>query len=119
MKNNARFILSILVTLSLIMGGYEIFLYAKELEISQSLNLIWTAVFLILLALWVSEDSKSYPGIYRPFEFGYLVLLFYIPYVPYYLLKTRGVIKGLAYLIGFFVLLNIAWLLQWPIYWAS
>ena len=119
MRNNAKFILAVLVVLSIIMGVYESVLYSKELEMAQSLNIIWSIVFLILLALWVSEDSKLYPSIYRPFEYGYLVFIFYIPYLPYYLVKTRGAIKGIAYLISFFVLLNIAWLLQWPIYWAS
>lgn len=119
MRNNSVFILFILVALSLVMGGYEIVLYIKELEMSRSLYTIWHVVFLILVALWVSEDSKDSPGIYRPFDYGYLVFIFYIPYLPYYLVKTRGVAKGLSYLIGFYVLLNIVWLIQWPIYWVS
>ena len=119
MKNDAKFLLLVLVALSIIMGCYETFLYSKEMEITRSLNVIWGFVFIILLVLWVSEDSKAYPGIYRPFEYGYLVLIFYIAYIPYYLLKTRGVIKGIAYLVSFMALLNIAWLLQWPIYWVG
>jgi hypothetical protein len=119
MNNNAKIILAILIVLSMIMGGYETFIYIKDMEITRSLNYVWGFVYIILVALWVSEDSKSYPHIYRPFEFGYLVFIFYIAYLPYYLIKTRGFVKGIAYLVSLFILFNIAWLLQWPIYWAS
>ncbi|VAW91813.1 hypothetical protein MNBD_GAMMA21-2799 [hydrothermal vent metagenome] len=70
--SNAKVVLIVLVTLSFIMGGYESILYSEGLEISWSLNYIWVFVFFILVALWVGEDSKSYPAIYRPYEFGFL-----------------------------------------------
>lgn len=119
MKKNAKFILIVLVALSVAMGVYTGFLYIKELEVTQALQGVWSFVFIILLVLWVNEDSKTYSGIYRPFDYGFLVLMFYILYVPYYLIRTRGVVIGIGYLFGFFLLLNMGWFLQWPIYWAS
>jgi hypothetical protein len=34
-------------------------------------------------------DRAALAGPYRPFEYGHLVLLFWIPYLPYYLRRTR------------------------------
>ena len=88
-------------------------------ELTRSLIYVWGFVYIILVALWVSEDSKSYPDIYRPFEFGYLVFLFYVAYLPYYLIKTRGFIKGIAYLVSLIILFNVAGILQWLLFWIS
>lgn len=119
MRKNAKFILIVLITLSLAMGTYDVFLYLNDLEVTPTLNGIWSFVFIILLVLWVNEDSKDFSGIYRPFEYGFLVLIFYIPYIPYYLIKTRGVVLGIVYLFGFLLLFNVGWLSQWLVYWAS
>ena len=119
MRNNARIVLLVLITLSVAMGVYEGFLYIKALEITEKLYFVWGIVSAILLALWVSEESKLHPSIYRPFEFGYLVFIFYIPYLPYYLVKTRGVAIGIAVLLGFLLLFNIGLLFQWLIYLVS
>ncbi|MDH5325472.1 MAG: hypothetical protein OEZ68_15265 [Gammaproteobacteria bacterium] len=119
MKNNSKFILSALILFSVVMGVYELVLFSKEMEVSRSLSFIWAFVFLVFVALWVSEDSKAFPEIYRPFDYGYLVFLFYILYLPYYLVKTRGIMKGVAMLLGFIFLFNFALLLQWPIFWLS
>ena len=119
MRKNAKFVLIVLVALSLAMGVYEGFLYIKELEVTQALQGVWNFVFIILLVLWVNEDSKDYSGVYRPFDYGFLVLIFYIAYVPYYLVKTRGAAIGIGYLFGFLLLLNVGWVFQWIIYWAS
>jgi len=119
MKKNAKFILHTIILLSVVMGAYDITLFIKEIDAAPMLYRIWSFVFIVLLVLWVSEDSKDYSGVYRPFDYGFLVLMFYIFYVPYYLIKTRGVVIGIAYLLGFFVLLNVGWFFQWPIYWLS
>ena len=69
----------------------------------------------ILLALWVDAHSKSYPQIERPFEYGYLVALFWVPYLPYYFWRTRG-IKGVAMLAGLIGLLFMGVFVDWAIY---
>lgn len=116
MKSNSRFILLSIIGLSILIGGYEAIMYANGFEISQGLHFIYGAVFLVLLALWVHEDSKTYPNIYRPFEYGYLVFIFYIPYIPYYLIKTRGWLLGIGLLTGLFILYNTGYFLVWIIY---
>jgi len=119
MRSNAKLILFVLIILSIVMGGYQGFLYTEELGLSQALYMVWGFVFLVLLVLWVDSDSKAFPSIYKPFEYGFLVFVFYIPYLPYYLIKTRGVVVGISYLLGFVLLFNIGFILQWLIYWAS
>lgn len=118
MVRTTHLILATLVGLSVVVGIYEVVLYLNEYELSAALQFIWTIVFIILVVLWVNEDSKSYQGVYRPFDFGYLVFLFYFLYVPYYLFKTRGAL-GLAYLTVLFILFKIGWLLSWTIYWLN
>ncbi len=54
----------------------------------------------ILLTMWADADSKEHADrIYRPYDFGFLVLLFLWLYLPYYLWRTRGG-RGLAILAG-------------------
>jgi hypothetical protein len=69
----------------------------------------------ILLALWIDADSKDHPEIMRPFEYKFLVWIFLIFYLPYYLLKTRG-IAGLAPLAGFVALFASGIIVKLAIY---
>jgi len=69
----------------------------------------------VLLVLWVDTDSRDYPKIYRPYEYGYLVFLFWLPYLPYYLWRTRGWV-GMLILGGFLVLLMLGYLVQWALF---
>ena len=57
------------------------------------------------------EDSKSYPAIYKPFEFGFLVYIIYPLYLPYYLWRTRRFV-GLLFFIAFVVLFCLGSLAQ-------
>lgn len=63
----------------------------------------WPFLFCVLLVLWVIEDSRHHAEIYKPFEFDYLVLLWVLPYLPYYLWRTRRA-RGLLMLLGFIAL---------------
>ena len=119
MNKNAKTTLLVLITLSVLMGGYEGYLYYKDIELPQNLFAYWSITFSIFLALWIIADSKSFPEIYKPYGYAFLVLIFYLPYLPYYLVKTRGFIYGINYLFGLYMLFNIGWVFQWLIYWAS
>jgi len=104
-----------LVAVSVLVATYEAVLYWFDVEPTGSVLSVWNFVFVILLVLWVDADSKDYPQIYRPFEYGYLVLLLWILYLPYYLWLTRGV-AGLLLLGGLVTLYSLGYLLQWVIY---
>jgi hypothetical protein len=104
-----------LLAVSVLVAAYEAVLYWFDAEPTGSVLSVWNFVFVILLALWVDADSKDYPQIYRPFEYGYLVLLFWIPYLPYYLWRTRGA-AGLLMLGGLVTLYFLGYLFRWVIY---
>ena len=55
---------------------------------------------------------------YIPYDYGFLVFMYWLPYLPYYFIKTRGVL-GLMYLVGILLLLNFGLLLQWGYYFAA
>lgn len=118
MRNNKSLIILTIVALSLLMGGYQTYLNQNGYGLSLGLSYTWTMVSYILFAMWVVEDSKSYSNIYRPYEYGYLVFLFSLVYLPYYFIKTRGWFLGVAILMGMLLLINIGSLfssvvLQW------
>jgi len=72
-------------------------------------------VTLALVIAWVELDCRERKGIYRPFEFGFLLLLFWPFYLPYYLFRTRRAYATL-WLIGFVGLYYLGYLLQWVIH---
>jgi len=95
--------LACIVAGSVIAAAYDGLAYWEHVEPTGAFAAAWPLVFLILSVLWVVEDSKSHPDVYKPFEFGFLVLMWAIPYLPYYLWHTRR-FRGLLMLLGFVVL---------------
>lgn len=107
-----------LVVGSFLVAAVETLAYWRDIEPSSPLISAWPVVFLVLLVLWVVEDSKNHPTIERPFEFGFLVFIWAIPYLPYYLWRTRR-LRGFLLLIGFVVLYLLGYLGQLAIYAAG
>jgi hypothetical protein len=108
-NRRANIYLATLVVGSALVAAYEAFVYSRGLEPASPAAAAWPAVFMVLLVLWVVEDSKSYPAVYKPFEYGFLVLVLWLPYLPYYLWRTRGAF-GLLLLAGFVVLYLLGFL---------
>ena len=69
----------------------------------------------LLLALWVDVDSKDHRQVKRSFDYGFLVLIFLVPYLPYYLWRTRGA-AGLLICAGFLGVFLMGFLVQLLIY---
>jgi hypothetical protein len=69
----------------------------------------------ILVGIWVDEDSRGRANIYRPYEHGWLIYVYWIPYVPYYLWRTRGV-NGLFAFAGLLCVLLAPEIVYWLIY---
>jgi hypothetical protein len=72
----------------------------------------------LLIASWIDTDSKHHPQVGRSFDYGFLVLMFCLPYLPYYLWRTRGV-GGLFMLAGFLGLFLMGFFVQLLIYGLS
>jgi len=74
---------------------------------------------ILLTVLWIDADSKLHPQVVRCFDYGFLVLIFWVPYLPWYLWHTRRV-AGLLMYAGFLALLATPDLTQFLIYlWFS
>lgn len=117
MALNSKILLLAIAVLSLVVGGYEAALFSMGRFVGLPFQTMWSLVFLVLLVLWVDSDCRERKNIYRPFEFGFLVFLFWLPYLPYYLLRTRRA-WGLLSLLGFVVLFYSGYLLEWVVYLA-
>jgi len=101
--------------LSLLSVIYEGTLYWHDLEPNERLLNLWGAAFVLLVVLWINADSRKQPRLFRPFEYAQLVLLYWVPYLPYYFWRTRGV-RGLLMLSALVVLYLSGWLVQWLLY---
>lgn len=101
----------------MVVGCYEAVLFGLGRSVGAPFHTTWSLVFVLLLITWVDLDSREQKRIYRPFEFGFLVFLFWVPYLPYYLLRTRRA-PGLLWLLGLFLLFNAGYFFQWLVYLA-
>ncbi|MCP3439909.1 hypothetical protein [Bradyrhizobium sp. CCGUVB14] len=70
----------------------------------------------ILLVMWILADRKDHPQVGRSFDDGFLLLVFWVPYLPYYLWRTRRG-TGLWMCAGFLGLFSLGFLVQLAI-WA-
>jgi len=109
------FVLAVLVFSSLLVGGYEAITFYFGHLVSYTFHVTWSLVFLALLVTWVQLDSKEHHEVYRPFEFGFLVFVFWVPYLPYYLVRTRHAV-GIVWLLAFVCLFYFGYLLQLLVY---
>ena len=70
----------------------------------------------ILLVMWIVADRDDHPQIGRSFDDGFLLMVFWPPYLPYYLWRTRRG-AGLWMLAGFAGLFSLSLFIQLAI-WA-
>jgi hypothetical protein len=64
-----------LVAGSVLVAAYEALAYWREVESTSAVAAAWPVVFLLILVLWIIEDSKAFPAIQKPFEYGFLVFM--------------------------------------------
>jgi hypothetical protein len=111
----AKIYLAGLIAGSTLVAAYEAIVYARGFEPSTLATRIWPGAFAILLVLWTVEDSRARSVIYKPFDFGFLVLFFWLPYLPYYLWRTRRGM-GILMFLGFVTLYLLGTLSQLVVY---
>ncbi|WP_428622455.1 hypothetical protein [Sedimenticola sp.] len=93
---------STLFTLLLIAIGMtivEVLLNSKGEFAPDSTQSLWGLISLILTIIWAVADSET-NNFDKPFDFGFLMYVFWPIALPYYLCKTRGA-DGLILFIGF------------------
>ena len=82
------------IVVCIVYAVHEGVLHWNDLEASRGAEWITTSVAVFFLVIWIDADSRGRPEIYRPFEYGHLLLFVWLPYVPCYLWRTRKV-RGL------------------------
>jgi hypothetical protein len=105
----------VMVATSIVAALRDGLFYWYSLNAPQSSVHIEHIFYLICLVLWIEIDSKSHPNIARPFDYGFLLYVFWLPYLPYYLWRTRGAL-GLLMSLGFLSLPMLGWTVQVGVY---
>lgn len=115
MKTKKYYLLAFM-TLCFISAVYESLFYWYEQEPSELLLNLSSILSFLFFIIWVDADSKDQTGkVYRPYDFGFLVFLFWLPYLPYYFWRTRGVF-GLVKFGGLMSLFFLGYIAQELIY---
>lgn len=96
-----------LIIASNLMGILEVLYNLQEKEIPTSTANIWNFVFLIGTIFWAYHDANR-EDFEKPFDFGFLVYVFWPIAFPWYLIQTRG-FEGVLVYLGFIFL----WLWPW------
>jgi len=116
-RSTSNVLLFGLVAGSVIAGLYEAAFFWRDVEPDRHLGALWQVAFVVLLVLWLERDSRERADIQRPFDFRFLAFVYWIPYLPYYLWRTRRG-KGLLISFGLLVLYFFSQLLMLGIYLA-
>jgi len=87
------------IVVCVLFAVYKGVLHWNHVEGSRGAEWITAIVAVFFLVLWIDRDSKGRPEIYRPFEYGYLLLFLWLPYLPYYMWRTRR-LPGLLAFVG-------------------
>ena len=104
-----------LVGISSISALIETLFYLRGVPLTPVATDLAITVFPFLVVLWIDADRRDHPQVGRCFDYGFLVFLFLVPYLPYYLCRTRGA-TGLLMCVGFVGLFLMGFLVRLLIY---
>ncbi|MCU7797911.1 MAG: hypothetical protein KZQ75_12340 [Candidatus Thiodiazotropha sp. (ex Myrtea spinifera)] len=107
MKGIQHIYLYTLMLLAACMGILEVLINLQGKVVSDATQSVWSFVFIIVTILWAQKDADK-KGVYKPFDFGFLIYIFWPVAFPWYLTHTRGV-EGALLFMGFISL----WLGPW------
>lgn len=105
--NKKNILISALIFLAIGMGVVEVMLNSRGEVVSDSTQTLWGVISLILSIMWATADAST-NEFEKPFDFGFLMYIFWPVALPYYLVATRG-IEGIVLFVG---LISI-WLGPW------
>lgn len=98
----------ILVLISLGMGVVEVAMNGRGEVVSDTTQWLWGLVFIVLSILWAVDDAQS-SHFEKPFDFDFLMYIFWPLAFPYYLLSTRKY-EGIPLFLGFLMIGIGPWL---------
>ena len=89
----------VLILISLGMGVTEVILGSQGGVVSDTTQALWLFIFLVMSILWAVADTRS-RHVEQPFDFDFLMYVFWPIALPYYLISTRGS-EGMLMFLGF------------------
>lgn len=104
---------------SILLSVYEGVQYFNGYESTSHVQYLWQFIFLILVIMWIDNDSRIKIRSERCFDYPFLVYIFSPIYVPYYFYRTRGFLLGTSFLLGIILLYSLSSIVQWSIYFIS
>jgi hypothetical protein len=110
-----KWLIVLLISVSTVSALFDGLFYLRGVLSPSATASLASTLSVFLLAMWIDIDSKDHPQVGRSFDFGFLVLMFWLPYLPYYLWRTRGPI-GLFMFAGFVGLWFMGFFVQLMIY---
>jgi hypothetical protein len=113
--NRKKWLIVSLISISTISALFDGLFYLHGLPSTPASAALAGVLSPLLLTFWVDVDSKDHRQVGRSFDYGFLVLIFLLPYLPYYLWRTRGA-AGLLMCAGFLGLFLMGSLAQLLIY---
>jgi len=113
--NRKKWLIVSLISISTISALFDGLFYLRGVPSVPATAALAVVLSPLLLALWVDVDSRDHRQVGRSFDYGFLVLVFLVPYLPYYLWRTRGA-AGLLMCAGFLGLFLMGFLVQLLIY---
>ena len=76
---------------------------------ADHLDMLYQLVIVLLSVIYFERENRRYRHLYHPHEFGMFIWIFWPLIVPYYLVKTRGLV-GILIFIGLIVFLIVQFL---------
>ena len=113
--NRKKWLIVSLISISTISALFDGLFYLRGVPSVPATAALAVVLSPLLLALWVDVDSRDHRQVGRSFDYGFLVLVFLVPYLPYYLWRTRGA-AGLLMCAGFLGLFLMGFLVQLLMY---
>lgn len=99
MMNKKNLITVTFILLAICVGTVEVILNSQGEVTSDVTQTAWGAISLFLTIVWAMADSET-NDFDKPFDFGFLMYMFWPIALPYYLYSTRG-LDGIVLYIGF------------------
>ena len=88
-SNIQKIVILGLVSASILYGAVESFVALDGETTSRHLHFIWSVAYALFIALWAANDERI-EDLHTSYEYLYVALLLWPVFLPYYLIKTRG-----------------------------
>ncbi|AUM14694.1 hypothetical protein [Ketobacter alkanivorans] len=86
----------------------NVYLILNDSDWSERTYTLWNFVVAILFAVWAVKDQESKGS--KFLDLGYVYFVAWPFVLPFYLVKSRGLVEGITMFLGFVSLATFPWL---------